>query len=216
MGLEDSSPVAEADPAALVALVVAWDEAVVGLANRGWAMIPNALDGDVLRAVTHDDRRQWRLLGDEGVVRQHAYGAYLPLAEALPEVRSLAAALVADLSTATVRAGLPKLPELNEVTWGRYPAGVGGISAHRDPDAYGGVIAVFTLWGRATFRILDGGYVAAEWDTGPGQLALLRGRGRPCADSVCPVHEAVPPAVGDRGIMTFRHNLSGAGAGYTV
>ncbi len=206
----------ETTPATVETLVVRWDEAVAGLADRGWTMVPGVLNYDLRSAVTHDDRRRWRLLGEEGIVRQHAYGAYLPVAEALPAVRSLAVALVAGLSAAAVRIGLSELPKFNEVTWGRYPAGVGGISAHRDPGAYGGVIAVFTLWGRATFRVLDGEQVAAQWDTGPGQLALLRGRGWPRVDSVCPVHEAVPPTVGDRGIMTFRHNLGGAGAGYTV
>lgn len=123
---------------------------------------------------------------------------------------------MAGLSSAAGRAGLPNLPEFNEVTWGQYPAEIGGISAHRDPSAYGGVIAVFTLWGRATFRVFDGEQVVAEWDTRPCQLALLRGSGWPRSDSACPVHEALPPPVGERGIMTFRHNLGGPGAGYTI
>ena len=216
MGLEDSSPVAEADPAALVALVVAWDEAVVGLANRGWAMIPNALDGDVLRAVTHDDRRQWRLLGDEGVVRQHAYGSYLPLEAARAAVRGVAGGLVAGLSDAAGQRGLPAPRGFNEVTWGRYPARTGRISRHAYPADYGGVIAVFTLRGAAAFRVFrpDGG--AVEWETGAGQLALLRGSGWPDEASRCPLHEVDPPSSGERMIMTLRCNSGGAGAGYRL
>ncbi len=174
------------------------------------------MTGRVADRLGDDDRRQWRLLGDEGGVRQHAYGAYLAFAEARPAVRALGDTLVAGLSDAAGRAGLPVLPRFNEATWGRYPAGVGGISAHRDPSAYGGVIAVFTLWGRATFRVLDGEQTVAKWETGPGQLVLLRGWGWPRPDSTCPTHEALPPPVGDRGIMTFRYNLGGAGAAYTV
>jgi len=186
------------------------------MSEQGWTKIPEALTTAVIDQVREDDRRQWRLLGDEGGVQQHAFGSYLPFDETLPAVRALGDRLVADLSDAALRLGLPALPRFNEVTWGRYPAGTGRISAHQDPAEYGGVIAVFTLQGQALFRILDGQGTAAEWQTGPGQLALLRGAGWPRPDSRCPVHEVMPPQVGDRTIMTFRHNLGGAGAGYMV
>lgn len=196
--------------------MVPWADAVAGLSDQGWTMVPNALMASVAEQVAEDDRRQWRLLGDEGGVQQHAFGSYLPFDETLPVIRALGHQLVAGLSDAARRLGLPALPRFNEVTWGRYPAGTGRISAHQDPVEYGGVIAVFTLRGYAVFRILDGQRTAAEWETGPGQLALLRGAGWPRSDSRCPVHEAMPPQVGERLILTFRYNVGGAGAGYVV
>ena len=47
------------------------------------------------------------------------------------------------------------LPSFNEVTWGRYPQGTGRITKHADPSEYGGVVAIFTLQGAATFRVLQ-------------------------------------------------------------
>ena len=58
------------------------------------------------------------------------------------------------------------------------------------------MIATFTLRGAATFRVFgpDGG--AVEWETGAGQLALLRGSGWPHEASRCPLHEVDPPGLG--------------------
>ena len=60
------------------------------------------------------------------------------------------------------------------------------------------MIATFTLRGAATFRVFgpDGG--AVEWETGAGQLALLRGSGWPDEASRCPLHEVDPPPSGER------------------
>src|ERR1700722_3573533 len=46
------------------------------------------------------------------------------------------------------------LPEIEgrEVQWARSNEGVGFITAHRDPPAAGGIIAIVTLAGRALFR----------------------------------------------------------------
>lgn len=147
----------EAIPAAVDALAVSWHEAVAGLADRGWVMHPDVVTDDALSAVDHDDRRQWRLLGDEGVVRQHACGAHLPVAEALPEVCSLAIALVAVLSAVAVRAGLPELPAFNEVTWGRYPAGVGGSAPTVTPTP----MAALSLCSRCGARRRSGSSTAS-------------------------------------------------------
>lgn len=75
---------------------------------------------------------------------------------------------------------------------------------------------MFTLAGGATFRAWSADGQVAEWQTGPGKLVVLRGVGWPEPDSQCPLHEVGPPVEGERRIMTLRHNLGGAGAGYTV
>jgi hypothetical protein len=192
------------------------DEAVSGLATRGWARAQEALDGTLTAQLAEDHGREWHVAGDEGVVRQHVLGSYTPFAKAPPVVRAVGDRLIAGLSSAAEQHGLPTLPRFNEATWGRYPPGTGHITAHRDPPAYRGVIAVFTLYGQARFRVWDVDHEVTEWDTGPGQLVILRGSGWPKADSRCPRHDVEPPKHDERMIMTLRYNSGGAGAGYAV
>jgi hypothetical protein len=68
-------------------------------------------------------------------------------------VRRVAERLVARLVDAAYKWDLPTLPSFNEVTWGRYLQGAGRITKHADPADYGGVIAIFTLRGAASFRV---------------------------------------------------------------
>lgn len=199
-----------------VTVNVPWNEVVSALATCGWARAPEAVDAALGEALMVDNGRQWREAGDEGVVRQHVIGSYTPFDEALPVVRAVGDRLVAGLTAEARRQGLAEIPAFNEVTWGRYPAGRGHITAHRDPSAYGGVVAVFTLAGHARFRVWTTPEEVSEWETGPGQLVLLRGAGWPAAASLCPLHEVDPPLCGERMIMTFRRNSAGAGAGYAV
>ncbi len=179
-------------------------------------MIPTAVGPELTERLGADDRRQWRLLGDEGMVRQHAYGSYLHIADALPAVRAVGDQVVGGLSAAARRRGLPAVPAFNEVTWSRYPPQAGRITAHRDPTEYAGIIAVFTLRGQAVFRTIDQDRKPTEWDTTPGQLVVLRGSGWPRNDSRCPVHEVEAPQTGERMIMTLRYNSGGAGTGYLL
>jgi hypothetical protein len=197
-------------------VLIPWDDAVTALSDTGWAFVPTALSIDLAVQLAEDDRRQWRLLGNEGRVAQHAFGAYMPFADTLPGVRATGDDLVSGLSEAAEHRGLPVVPSFNEATWSRWPARTGRITSHRDPKEYGGVIAIFTLRGHATFRVFDDQNRATEWETGPGQLAMLRGTGWPRSDSRCIVHEVEPPIADERMIMTFRHNSGGAGAGYSV
>jgi len=197
-------------------LNIDWDQAVSDLAACGWARAPHALAASEADRLGDDNGRTWTVAGDEGVVRQHVIGSYTPYAEALPVVRAVGDHLIAGLSAAAWRHTQPVLPAFNEATWCRYPAGTGHITAHRDPSAYGGVVAVFTLAGSATVRAWNSDGRMTEWQTGPGQLVVLRGVGWPAADSQCPLHEVDPPVEGERRIMTLRHNLGGAGTGYTV
>jgi hypothetical protein len=95
-----------------------WDDAVEQLLSSGWMHVSEAVGGDLVERLADEDRRQWRLLGDEGVVRQHAFGSYLPLETARTAVRRVADGLVAGLSGAAQQRGLPSF---NEVAWSRYP-----------------------------------------------------------------------------------------------
>lgn len=108
---------------------------------------------------------------------------------------------------------LEPVPKFNEVSWTHYPAAMGFITKHRDPPGAGGVIAIATLTGRATFRVWADSR-SVSWQTTPGDVVLLRGHGWPRPGALCPVHEVEPPAEQDRMIMTFRHNRGGAGAAY--
>jgi hypothetical protein len=197
-------------------LNIDYDQAVSDLAACGWARAPHALPAGAADLLVEDNGRTWTVAGDEGVVRQHVIGSYSPYAEVLPVVRAVGDQLIAGLSAAARKRGRPAPPGFNEATWGCYPAGIGHITAHRDPGAYGGTIAVFTLAGGAAFRAWSADGRVTEWQTGPGQLVVLRGVGWPEPDSECPLHEVDPPVEGERRIMTLRHNLGGAGAGYTV
>jgi len=193
-----------------------WHDAVEQLLHRGWMHAADAIDSDLVEELADEERREWRLLGDEGVVSQHAFGSYLPLDTARAAVRRVAERLVAGLSDAAYKRDLPTLPPFNEVTWGRYPQGTGRITKHADPADYGGVIAIFTLRGAASFRVFRPDAEVVEWQTDPGQLALLRGARWPHETSRCPLHEVDPPDSGERMIMTLRSNSGGAGTGYTV
>ncbi len=149
------------------------------------------------------------------------------LADAAPVVRGLGDSIVRELANATPHA-LPAIPEFNEVSWTLYPTGTGHITSHRDPVAYGGIIAIATLLGRATFRIWSGEALGTpaevlmsdipptRWETAAGDLILLRRNGWPTPTTRCPMHEADRPPDGERIILTYRHNTRGAGAGYDV
>jgi hypothetical protein len=108
---------------------------------------------------------------------------------------------------------MPPLPMFNHAQWSRADAGHKYITRHRDPPTAGGVIAVVTIRGRALFRVWEGAG-AHEWETGDGDVVLLRGSGWPTADAICPVHEAESPLAGDRVTLTLRHNTGGFGADY--
>lgn len=120
--------------------------------------------------------------------------------------------------------GLPPLPAFNHAEWCRAERGQKFITPHRDPPMAGGVIAVLTTRGRASFRVWDMNRssadaacqpeLAEEWETNDGDLVLLRGGGWPTPTSRCPIHEAQSPLGGDRVTLTLRHNKGGYGADY--
>jgi hypothetical protein len=138
-------------------------------------------------------------------------------------VRWLADDIRAGIDGAGV-AGIGPLPAFNHAEWCRAARGKKYITAHRDPDTAGGVIAILTIRGRAPFRVWDHAGTPADtrrrpslattWETEDGDLVLLRGGGWPHPTSRCPVHEAESPRDGDRVTLTLRHNKGGYGADY--
>ena len=191
-----------------------WAAAVASLAGPGWFHSEGALRPELVDDLREAPPENWHpLQEDEGGVRQFGFGAYLPMAKCGPTVVDVASELVSQLSIPAEAMGFPAVPSFNEVTWTRYPEGKGHITAHRDPPGAGGVIAVFTLEGGATYRVEDGSH-RTEWPVLSGDLVILRGRGWPTPEALCPVHAVDPPVGGKRMIMTLRFNVGGAGAPY--
>ena len=148
-------------------------------------------------------------------------GAYFD--RTAPEVRAFGLAVVAGLGAHLDCVATLPVPAFDEVEWSRSVDGVGYITAHRDPPGVGGVIAIVTLSGTTRFRVWPGDVdprqdpgaaPPAEWDTGDGDLVLLRGTGWPHSDARCLVHEVDSPPSGERAVLTFRHNRGGPGADY--
>ncbi len=105
-------------------------------------------------------------------MRQQGFGSYVAFEDAEEAVHEFASQLVEALARAATP-GTPVLPPFNEVTWTQYPAGFGHISAHRDPPAYGGIIAVSTLRGEARFVAHSDAGEQHEWLTEQGDIVLL-------------------------------------------
>jgi hypothetical protein len=137
------------------------------------------------------------------------------MADCEPRVQQVGNELISSLSFGAVIHGYPPIPSFNEVTWTRYPQGTGHITAHRDPEAYGGVIAIFTLFGGAAFQVIDT-EIGTQWTTEPGDVVVLRGHAWPTSDAKCPGHAVEAPTESDRMIMTLCFNSPGAGGGYDV
>ena len=197
-------------------VVIDWRVAGETLVEEGWVRLAGVIPHPMASRLLACDRPPWRALpAEEGAVRQSGFGSYLPLVEAGPDVNELATWLSTSLSNVAIELGVPPVPDFNEVTWTRYPAGTGRITAHEDPPAYGGVIAIVTLVGGAIFRAWSSSR-ASEWETEIGDVVVLQGAGWPTLKSRCPLHEVEPPRRRERIIMTLRHNTRGAGGGYDL
>jgi hypothetical protein len=196
---------------------VDWPEVATSLVDPGWCRLAGAIGAELAPALIDAAPEPWLPLPEEegtAGVRQAGSSSYVPLAEADATVQDLARDLTASLNDA-LPAGAASVPAFNEVQWTRYPADVGHITSHRDPWGCGGVIAIATLAGQAAFHIGGRGLpIAGEWETAPGDVVVLRGNGWPTDDARCPMHGAGPPRGQERIIMTFRHNLGGAGSAY--
>jgi hypothetical protein len=208
--------------------VTDWSSVGDSLVATGSVHVRGAVDCGLAQHLVDAAREPWHALGPEGPVRQNGLASYMAVADAEPIVRNVGVDIVRELTHANASADLPAIPTFNEVSWTRYPARNGYITAHRDPSAYGGTIAIATLVGQATFRVwggavlgtpsevLAGGATPCQWDTVAGDLILLRGNGWPTPGVRCPMHEADSPPDSERMIMTLRYNTRGAGGGYDL
>jgi hypothetical protein len=95
----------------------------------------------------------------------------------------------------------------NDIRVHLYPSGFGQIGTHRDFIRDQLLIAVFTITGRAPFRLFadnEGRLLKAEWTAEAGGLVLLRGpglSGSDCDDR--PPHNAGRP-LGNRIALAYR------------
>jgi hypothetical protein len=205
-----------------------WQAVVASLEGPGWVRLQSVVPARVCAQLVEAAPSSWSVVDPDeggGVVRQGGLSGHAEVTGAAPIVRSFAQSIVLAINR-TRSAELLELPAFNHANWGRSIDGVGFITAHRDPPAAGGMIAITTLAGRARFRVWDDDGVselpsvehdpvaAHEWDTDDGDLVLLRGGGWPRLASRCPVHEVESPPTGDRIILTLRHNKGGYGASY--
>ena len=189
---------------------VDWTAAVDALVDRGCMRCEQAVPPGLVEALREARPGAWvPRPAYEGGVRLYGDSCCPALRECPEVVVGVATELTSQLSAVARSRGLPEVPLLNEVCWGREPDGEGGIVPHRDPPGAGGVIAVFTLRGRAMFQLGE-----EEWPVTAGDLVLLRGRGWPTPDSWCPTHGAGPPIGGVRENLQMRCNVGGAGADY--
>jgi hypothetical protein len=163
--------------------------------ERGYAYLPRALmprhcQGLVSAASLSEAEPVPEIVGE---VRQYAKALVLSTRELTnPWHRSLVNALVKALPTA-----VGFVP--TELTYMSYSGSRAGISPHRDQARFKLLIAIFTLQGRARFRIhrtREATDVIQEWITGPGDLVLLRAPGLNPQVDARPFHSIEPP-IGD-------------------
>jgi hypothetical protein len=140
-------------------------------------------------------------------------------------VQGLARSLAEGINSA-ITDGTSPVPPFNHAEWATTtPDGIGFITPHREPPTARGVIAITTLEGTARFCIWDADATeippalhrddsAHQWDTGDGDLVILRCDGWPSPEARSPVHEARSPDAGQRRTLTLRHNVNGFGADY--
>ena len=191
---------------------VDWTGAATSLIDNGWIRLAGAVRGRTCARLIEAAPGEWAPLPEvEMDVHQGGFSCGVFFDRAASEVQEFGRTVCDSLTKA--RPDLPAVPCFNEVQWGRSHDGVGYITAHRDPPGAGGVIAIVTLRGRAVFRVWQGSR-PTEWETADGDLVILRGNGWPSESSLCPVHEAESPRVGDRMTMTLRHNTRGPGGDY--
>jgi len=193
-----------------------WNEAFAELVENRWVHCPDVISNASALVLANEPDLDWEELVPEGVAFQNGTGALKQLTDTSEEVRSFVEVLHQLLDQAAQETVRTRLPQFNEANWSHYPAGVGRISAHRDPDDFTGLIAIFTLVGSALFRVFERGGHRSEIRVSAGDLVLITAHQWPHAASTCPVHEVDPPGDGDRMILTLRSNRNGPGGGYSV
>jgi hypothetical protein len=206
---------------------VEWSVVVQALAGPGWIRLQSALSAGTCARLIDAAPATWSPLreteGPGGHVRQGGLSCHAEIAYSDPIVRSFAQSICDAINVAR-SPEVPALLPFNDAQWGTSNDGVGYITAHRDPPGAGGAIVTVTLRGHARFHVWDDNTdlppaqhdhaLGHEWETGDGDLVLLRGVGWPTEVSRCPVHDVESPVIGDRMTLTLRHNQSGYGGNY--
>jgi hypothetical protein len=179
-------------------------EALRVCVDVGFARLEDAVDGGVLRGLRAElDAGPFRPFGESfGPVRQQidGYDVSIPSAS-FPMLSSLCRALRDAVRAAGggVRGLATWSP--NEVGIAHYVPGSIGITPHMDGRWYRRLVAVLTVYGRATFAICgsrDPGDVVARWSAGPGDLVLMRGPGLAGHRDGRPFHLVEGPRRGER------------------
>ena len=183
--------------------------ALVDLATRGGAYIPGALSPATCTALAAEVRPFTfvSVPAHVGTVRQQAEEFTAPVGDArLPAMATLAAALVREITCSKAIAEVAGwCPD--EATYHRYRGSAAGITPHRDFKRHLILIAVFTLTGRARFRIVAdraGTDELASWVVATGGLCLLRGPGCAGQPDGRPLHSVGPPLGAERLSLALR------------
>lgn len=176
------------------------------LATRRWAHVPQALTAqitaDVLQVAPAERIAEQSPPGSSVAFASLVAGATVTKSPSL--IQDMAAGVRLALGEGSA-SGI-EVPAFTDVTWNWY-AHDGHISLHRDPPMVGGVIAIFTLAGSASFTIHE----RVGFRVTPGDLVLLAANRWPSATDACPLHAAGTPEGQERIILTLRHNLAGPG-----
>lgn len=178
--------------------------------RQGYALVPGALSLAWRAALTHEAAtREFTPVPEAvGVVSQRAEELTVRVGDPpLPVTGALAAGLRRAVVSGTV--GIQGLGwyRPNEATYLRYRGPHAGITPHRDFKGHRLLVAVFTLAGRAQFRIVAdraGNDELAAWETQPGDLCLLRAPGFDGDPDGRPLHAVGAPLDGERLVLGFR------------
>lgn len=203
-----------------------WADVARRLIDPGWARLESVLDPGACEELERVAPSPWFPLPEtEGPagVRQAGLVCSTSVSTAGAPVAALADAIRRGLDHAMPETVEP-LPGFNHVSWCRADRDQHFITPHRDPDTAGGVVAIATLRGRASFRVWDLDCsldhaerhpgLATRWVTDDGDLVLLRVGGWPHRATRCPIHQVDTPVSGARVTLTLRHNKGGFGADY--
>lgn len=208
---------------------VDWSEVVSALAGRGWIRLVSAVDGrlrtELGEAVLGAPSPLPKTGSDDQGVRFGGLSSHESVAASAPVVQAFALSLADGINSA-IGAETPPIPHFNHAEWATTtPDGIGFITPHRDPPTALGVVAITTLEGAARFCVWDDDAtdlaparhreeMAHQWDTGDGDVVILRCEAWPSAEARSPVHEARSPYAGRRRTLTLRHNGNGYGSDY--
>jgi hypothetical protein len=184
-------------------------DALVDLASRGGAYVPGALSsGSCLELVAEVQPLTFVPVPRQvGTVHQQAEELAVRVGDVrLPAMAALAAALVREVASSETIAEIGGWSP-DEATYQWYRGRAAGITPHRDFKGHRLLIAVFTLLGRAPFRIVvdrAGVGVLASWVVATGDLCLLRGPGFAGNPDGRPIHSIGPPHGPERLSLAFR------------